>query len=146
MKLNKIGEKLGTVSGVTAMTDITGFGLLGHLKEMSEGSGLSAVIEFSKIPVISTEIFTLIREGAVPGGTGRNLNSYQEKIEVTKNLNERDTLQILADPQTSGGLLIAVTKDSLKEVQDLFCSHDLENYIQPIGYLTKKQKKLISII
>ena len=71
MQLNKIGEALGKLQSVNAMTDVTGFGLLGHLTEMAEGSGLSAVINFADVPLITPEIKDYISQGSVPGGTTR---------------------------------------------------------------------------
>ena len=104
--LNKPGAVLGGLDAVKAMTDVTGFGLLGHLAEMCAGSGLSAVVEFEKVPVIPG-IDTYLDQGCVPGGTHRNWASYGNKIGP---LTERQQ-QILADPQTSGGLLVAVSED-----------------------------------
>ncbi|MDP5140399.1 MAG: selenide, water dikinase SelD, partial [Spirosomaceae bacterium] len=76
MQLNKIGEVLGKLNAVTAMTDVTGFGLLGHLTEMAEGSGLSAVIDIEAVPLITQSIIDYIKDGEVPGGTNRNWDSY----------------------------------------------------------------------
>jgi selenide,water dikinase len=101
--LNKVGETFGSIQAVKALTDVTGFGLLGHLTEMCEGSGLSAIIEFNKVPFIPT-IKNYLQQGCIPGGTVRNWNSYGQKIN-TLTLEQR---HILADPQTSGGLLVAV--------------------------------------
>jgi selenide, water dikinase len=118
--LNKLGDPLGRISGVTAMTDVTGFGLLGHLAEMCEGSGLSAVIEFEKVPVIPT-LTPYIDQGCIPSGTARNWASYGSKIKGT----DETRRAILADPQTSGGLLIAVAPDAAEEVQALLRAHNL---------------------
>ncbi len=112
--LNNLGEPLGRIGGVTAMTDVTGFGLLGHLAEMCEGSGVSAIIEFEKVPVISG-YKTYLEQGCIPGGTGRNWASYGKKIR----LSAEDQRLILADPQTSGGLLVAVDPNSTGEVEEL---------------------------
>lgn len=103
VKLNSIGEQLGKLDYVRAMTDVTGFGLLGHLAEMCEGSGLHAVIDFDKVPAIAG-IDEYLNQGSIPGGTNRNWASYGHKI---SQLTERQK-HILADPQTSGGLLVAV--------------------------------------
>lgn len=105
--LNRLGEAFGTLEGVRAMTDVTGFGLLGHLTEMCEGSGVSAVIEYDKVPVIRS-VRDYLRQGAIPGGTGRNWASYGRKIALRSD----EQRNILADPQTSGGLLVAVTEES----------------------------------
>lgn len=105
--LNKPGELFGKIDGVKAMTDVTGFGLLGHLSEMCEGSGLSAVIEFNKIPVIAS-LPSYLAQKCFPGGTQRNWNSYGHKIGAVTD----EQRYILADPQTSGGLLVAVDEES----------------------------------
>nr|WP_244518847.1 selenide, water dikinase SelD [Arachidicoccus rhizosphaerae] len=101
--LNKIGALLGEMEAVRAMTDVTGFGLLGHLKEVCQASNINAVIEFENVPVLDNLDFYL-EQGAVPGGTKRNWDSYGRFI---GNITERQK-QILADPQTSGGLLVVV--------------------------------------
>ncbi|WP_138994279.1 selenide, water dikinase SelD [Larkinella sp. C7] len=105
--LNKLGEVFGQLDCVKAMTDVTGFGLLGHLSELCEGSGLSAVIEFDKVPVMDSLPYYL-DQGCFPGGTQRNWNSYGHKVGP---LTEGQKY-ILADPQTSGGLLVAVAEES----------------------------------
>ncbi|TDW99122.1 selenide, water dikinase SelD [Dinghuibacter silviterrae] len=104
VRLNKVGEIFGEWEGVRAMTDVTGFGLLGHLVEMCAGSGVSAIVDFSKVPVIGS-VPHYLSLGCVPGGTGRNWKSYGDRIGP---LTEEQRC-VLADPQTSGGLLVAVT-------------------------------------
>lgn len=104
--LNSLGENFGQLDYVKAMTDVTGFGLLGHLSEMCEGSGLSAIIEMDKVPVISS-LHWYLEQRCFPGGTTRNWNSYGHKIAEIKD----EQRYILADPQTSGGLLIAVEQE-----------------------------------
>lgn len=141
MQLNKIGEVLGKLNAVTAMTDVTGFGLLGHLTEMAEGSGLSAVIDIEAVPLITPSIIDYIKEGAVPGGTNRNWDSYGHKIGKISDLQRA----ILADPQTSGGLLVAVKKEQAKEVIEAFKANGLSNFIQPIGRLTEKGDKVVEV-
>ena len=120
MKLNKIGADFGKIKGVNAMTDVTGFGLLGHLTEMCEGSGCSAEINFGKIPLITPQLIEYINQKSYPGGTTRNLDAYGHNIEYSETLDKKITSLILADPQTSGGLLISVSQDSLSEVQKNF--------------------------
>lgn len=105
--LNRLGETFGKMDGVMAMTDVTGFGLLGHLAEMCEGSGLSATVDFARVPVIPS-LGHYIVEGCIPGGTQRNWASYGQKI----GLSAEEQKTILADPQTSGGLLVAVAEES----------------------------------
>jgi selenide,water dikinase len=104
--LNSLGELFGQMECVHAMTDVTGFGLLGHLAEMCEGSGLSAVVEFDKVPVIASLPYYL-KLNCLPGGTQRNWDSYGHKVGALTD----EQKAILADPQTSGGLLVAVSED-----------------------------------
>ncbi|HEX7365857.1 MAG TPA: selenide, water dikinase SelD [Pelobium sp.] len=113
-KLNSIGELIGKLDYVTAMTDVTGFGLLGHLSEMCEGSNLQAEIEFEKVPRLKV-IDEYLAQKSIPGGTNRNWASYGHKVgEIT----ERQK-HILADPQTSGGLLVAVKANYTQEFENL---------------------------
>lgn len=102
-QLNNVGARFAKLSGVQAMTDVTGFGLLGHLAEMAEGSGVKAQIEESRVPRLSSVAYYLA-QGCVPGGSGRNFDSYGHKIGPMPEA-WRD---LLCDPQTSGGLLVAV--------------------------------------
>lgn len=141
MQLNKIGEQLGKLKSVTAMTDVTGFGLLGHLTEMAEGSGLSAVVEMDHIPLITPDLADYISQKSVPGGTTRNWDSYGHKIGDVTDFQKA----VLADPQTSGGLLIAVKKENADEVISLFKQNGLEPFIQPIGFLETKKEKFVTV-
>ena len=141
MELNKVGEALGKIKGVTAMTDVTGFGLLGHLVEMAEGSGLSAVLDFENIPVIIDDIQNYTDQKSIPGGTNRNWDSYGEKIGPVTDFQKA----ILADPQTSGGLLIAVDKDSIEIVQQVLQENGLKKYSSPIGKLIPAADKAVHV-
>lgn len=142
MQLNKVGEELGKLVSVNAMTDVTGFGLLGHLTEMAEGSGLSAVIDFENIPLITESIFEYIAQGSVPGGTTRNRDSYGHKIgEMSE-----EKWAILADPQTSGGLLISVSKEKTTEVINVLKTNGLEKFITPIGFLKTQGNKVVEVV
>lgn len=141
MELNKVGEALGSVDEVTAMTDVTGFGLLGHLAEMADGSNVSAEIDFENIPLITRDLPEYIDQKSVPGGTVRNWDSYGEKISgVTKY-----SQSILADPQTSGGLLIAVDPSGAAKVEKVFRAFGLEDHLQPIGRLIPKKDVTIFV-
>ncbi|MDB5018117.1 MAG: Selenide, water dikinase [Mucilaginibacter sp.] len=129
--LNKLGEVFGQMDYVKAMTDVTGFGLLGHLSEMCEGSGLSAVIEFDKVPVIPSLKYYL-DQNCFPGGTQRNWNSYGNKVApVTE-----EQRYILADPQTSGGLLVAVAEESMDDFEEEMLK--MGYHINAIGWLNSK--------
>ena len=138
MLLNKVGVELSNLDGVSAMTDVTGFGLLGHLLEMCEGSNVSAVIDYSKVPIFP-EALAYLKEGAIPGGTTRNWDSYGSKIKSISS----EQKHILCDPQTSGGLLIAVDENEVGVVEKILQEQDL--YAIPFGYLTDKKEELIKI-
>lgn len=142
MQLNKIGEELGKMEGVNAITDVTGFGLLGHLTEMAEGSNLSAEIFASKVPMITPYLPEYIKAGAVPGGTHRNWDSYGEKIGVVTDLQKA----LFADPQTSGGLLVSVSPVAVEEVQALFAKNNLEGFLEPIAKMVKKGEKVVEVL
>ncbi len=146
MKLNTIGAVISKLTGVHAITDVTGFGLLGHLIEMAEGSGLSATLNFNAVPLISNAIIDYVEKGSVPGGTNRNWDSYGHKVTFKDNDKTSLFKSILADPQTSGGLLISVAKESLEELQDMMKAHGLEDYIEPIGELTSADRFAVSVI
>lgn len=133
--LNKVGEVLGTLHYVQAMTDVTGFGLLGHLSEMCAGSGLQAVIEFDKVPKIPV-LDEYLRQGTVPGGTHRNWASYGHKVGSAGGENLDPKTTILADPQTSGGLLIAVAAEYMSDFENVLRENGIaEQYILPFGHL-----------
>lgn len=139
--LNKAGEIFGGLSCVKALTDVTGFGLLGHLAEMCEGSGLSAEIEFSKVPVIPS-IHHYLDQKCFPGGTTRNWNSYGSKIGAVT----EEQKFILADPQTSGGLLVAVEEAHADEFESLWRDQDLL-VAEPVsfGRLVNKREQVIYV-
>lgn len=113
-QLNAVGAKVAALDGVKAMTDVTGFGLLGHLLEMCEGSGLQAQLEYQAIPYLAP-VKEYIKAGCVPGGTNRNFDSYGFKLGEL--IDEQRAL--LCDPQTSGGLLIAVEPDSASLLEQM---------------------------
>ena len=141
MQLNKVGEALAKLNVVTAMTDVTGFGLLGHLVEMAEGSGLGAVINFENVPLIISDIKYYINNKSIPGGTNRNWDSYGNKISEISEYQKA----ILADPQTSGGLLIAVDPTAVDEVKQILVDHHLELFTEPIGKFVGTSVKVITI-
>lgn len=113
-ELNKIGAVLGTLPYVKALTDVTGFGLFGHLIELCDGSGVSAIIDPQAIPTLPN-IQSYLDKECFPGGTKRNLASYQHRIDA---LNNQSLTYIGADPQTSGGLLIAVAHTEINQFEE----------------------------
>ena len=144
VQLNKIGEALGKVAGVTAMTDVTGFGLLGHLIEMAEGSNLSAEINYSKIPVAGG-VKEYLSQRIVPDATYRNWNSYSTKTSFEKGVNVMEAFNLLPDPQTNGGLLIAVDAKSVDDVKNLLKENGLENFAEPIGKMQQLADKVVFV-
>ncbi len=115
--LNSGGAKAMNAVGVNACTDITGYGLLGHLLEMCQGSKISATIECNEIPLIQG-VFELAQKGFIPGGTKRNLDHVTPNVNFSKNISQEQKY-LLADAQTSGGLLISVPKDKAEDLQNL---------------------------
>jgi len=136
--LNDVGIELSEIEGVTALTDVTGFGLMGHLLEMCEGSDVSAIINYSKVPIFN-EIHDYLDKKCIPGGTMRNWDSYGHKLTIE----DQKQRFILCDPQTSGGLLIAVNKEDSQKVESLLRSKNL--YAEPIGVLIEKSDALVYI-
>jgi selenide,water dikinase len=138
LMLNKAGAEFGNLTYVSALTDVTGFGLLGHLSEVCEGSGLSAKIDFEKIPKFDF-LDSYIQQNSMPGGTIRNWDSYGSKISGVSD----DQKAVLADPQTSGGLLVAVDASKATEFETLVKAYGMA--LKPFGRLIDKTAVLISV-
>ena len=138
LTLNWLGAKAANLQYVNAMTDVTGFGLLGHLTEVCDGSGLSAEIEFHKIPHFEF-LDEYINQKSTPGGTQRNWDSYGDRISSITDMQR----SILADPQTSGGLLIAVDPDHQVAFESVMQSHQYD--LKPFGRLVDKKDKAIEV-
>jgi selenide,water dikinase len=135
--LNNVGEALGKIKGVTAMTDVTGFGLLGHLIEMAEGSGLSAEIYYNKIPV-AEGVKEYIAQRISPDATTRNWSSYSDKVKFEKGVNVMEAFTLLPDPQTNGGLLVSVKENAVDEVKNI-----LGEMIEPVGKMIAANEKRV---
>ncbi len=142
--LNNIGEALGQLTSVTSMTDVTGFGLLGHLIEIAEGSGLSASIFYDKIKM-TEGVKEYISQRISPDATFRNWNSYSAKVTFEKAVNVMEAFTILPDPQTNGGLLFTVKEEGLEEVKSLLLKNGLEDFTTPIGRMNRSGEKLITV-
>lgn len=142
--LNTIGEDLGKIKGVTAMTDVTGFGVAGHLIEMAEGSNLSAELYYSRLCIIEGAR-EYLSQRIVPDATYRNWNSYSKKIGFEKGVNVLEAFSILPDPQTNGGLLIAVNPDAVSEVEELLKQNGLEKFSNCVGIFISKTEKIIEV-
>lgn len=139
LTLNKAGSAFGKLKFVNALTDVTGFGLLGHLTEVCEGSGLSAVVNYANVPRF-TFLDQYIRQNSIPGGTQRNLDSYGNKI---KGLTDEQRA-VLADPQTSGGLLVSVDAGYENEFETL-ARTKLRMNLKPFGRLVNSGDKVIEV-
>ncbi|MCC7505311.1 MAG: selenide, water dikinase SelD [Saprospiraceae bacterium] len=140
-KLNKVGEAFGKLPYVQAMTDVTGFGLLGHLVEMCEASNTSAIVEFDKVPVMNPEVIRFyLDQKCVPGGTHRNWDSYGDKIAGA----EDEKRYILCDPQTSGGLLLAVAQEHEGAFQQEAARHGFD--IQALGFMIDRQDVVVTVV
>ena len=113
-QMNLIGAEFSKLDEVKAMTDVTGFGLLGHLKEVCEGSNLRAEVDFADIQTLDG-VRDYIAQGSVPGGTNRNFESYGHLISPLTD----EQKAILCDPQTSGGLLVAVELQAVEKIQQI---------------------------
>lgn len=138
VRLNRPGAAFGQLSGVTAMTDVTGFGLLGHLVEMADGSKLTAELDRDAVPVLDG-VEAYLTAGCIPGGTLRNFDSYGERISA---LTDHDK-HLLCDPQTSGGLLVAVTPEGEAEFLAVAATCGLQ--LQPIGCMVPQNDKAVII-
>ncbi len=138
---NKIGSKLGTKPYVHAMTDITGFGLLGHLLELCEASGVGAELHFADIPIIGTDRLSYyLKMQCIPAATLRNWESMKGEISELP----ADQRALLCDPQTSGGLLVAVDPAFQNEFDSFAKTEEHANFTR-IGCITDAQQKLIRI-
>jgi selenide, water dikinase len=138
LTLNSFGGKIAHLPYVNAMTDVTGFGLLGHLCEMCEGSNLSAEIEFTKVPTFDF-LENYLQQKSFPGGTTRNLDSYGYKISGLTDAQK----SILADPQTSGGLLISVDKEKVTEFEAFAQAQGLS--LKSFGKLVAKRNEVVRV-
>ncbi|EQA03313.1 selenide, water dikinase SelD [Glaesserella parasuis] len=137
-QMNLIGAEFAKVDEITAMTDVTGFGLLGHLTEICQGSNLRAEVYFDQIQTLDG-VREYITQGAVPGGTTRNFDSYGHLISPLSD----EQKAILCDPQTSGGLLIAVKPQAVESVKQIAKNANVALY--PVGRLLKAESGKVLI-
>lgn len=141
VQLNKIGTIFAQLPYIKAMTDVTGFGLLGHLSEMCEASDLSAIVQLDKVPLLDKAIIDYyLAEGCVPGGTKRNYASYGHKIAPITDYQQN----ILCDPQTSGGLLVAVESDYVDNFRRVLSENDLS--LDALGHFVEQEKYLVKVV
>jgi selenide,water dikinase len=132
-RLNRPGPDLARLPGVHAMTDVTGFGLLGHLLEMCRGANLAAHLRMSSVPLLD-KVLALAERGLVTGASGRNWASYGDSVRLAPGVTNAQQA-LLCDPQTSGGLLVACAEDAVADVMQTFKRHRFEG-AAVVGTLT----------
>jgi len=141
-KLNSAGPELAKLSGVHALTDVTGFGLAGHTLELAKGSGCTAHIDWSQVPLLSN-VQTLADDGVITGASDRNWASYGDQIGLPADFTIAQRA-LLTDPQTSGGLLVSCSPGSVQDVLNIFSQHQFLG-ARVIGQMSKPQDKLVVI-
>ncbi|WP_372807583.1 selenide, water dikinase SelD [Pontiella sp.] len=138
-KLNAVGAQIAQLDGVVAMTDVTGFGLLGHLGEICEGSNLSATVHYERVKQLPN-VGSYLAQGCIPGGSRNNFKSYGHTIgELTD-----EQRGILCDPQTSGGLLCVVKPEAVEAFLDLTRAAGLE--LESFGQTRPRGDKRIEVV
>jgi selenide, water dikinase len=142
--LNKAGEELGKINLVTAMTDVTGFGLLGHVVEMCEGSDCSVELFYSRIQQAPGTAF-YINQRIFPDATTRNWNAYSAKVAFDKEVNVVEAFTLLPDPQTNGGILFTADPGARTQIASLLTSQGLASFAHPIGKMVAKNEKTVRV-
>jgi len=135
--LNTAGAALASAGLTRAGTDVTGFGLLGHLSHLCRESNLTAQLNSQKVPTIDPEVVNFINQGCVPGGSRKNLELAKEFTKFADQIDEADQI-LLADAQTSGGLLLAVNPDHLEQAQEILLSNGAQ-LVADIGVLSQPE-------
>lgn len=142
-RLNIPGPHLAHLPGVHAMTDVTGFGVLGHLLEMCRGAGLSARVQMSQIPLLDNAL-ALAEAGCVTGASGRNWSSYGAQVQLDPQIGNV-AKSLLCDPQTSGGLLIACDDDAVPSVIEIFQRFGFER-AGTIGHMNASTNAGVTVV
>lgn len=138
-QLNTPGSVLAHMHGVHALTDVTGFALLGHLLEICRGSKLGAEIEFSRLPILPAAL-ELAKQGYAPGAAARNWASYGHEVNLPGGMDEWQK-NLLCDPQTSGGLMVSCAPEAVNDVLDLFRQQGFA-YAREIGRMVAGEAKV----
>ncbi len=143
-QLNKIGQDLGQLNAVRAMTDVTGFGLGGHLIEMAENANLSAELNYNAIPKVAG-LDKYLQQNILPDATFRNWNAISDKIKFEPAADALEGFKLLPDPQTNGGLLIAVNPKEADQVINLLQTEGYADFCKPIGRMIEAEEKRIIV-
>ena len=141
--LNTSGSAIASVGLTRAGTDVTGFGLLGHLSHLCRESRVTARIDSAAVPAIAPEVIEFIKQGCVPGGSRENLRLAKEFTTFSPDVPEEIQV-LLADAQTSGGLLLAVSPENLHEAQDVLYANGA-SIVSEIGILTSEDDNAVVV-
>ena len=139
--LNAAASEAMLEVGVNACTDVTGFGLLGHLLPMVEGSGVSAAVRLSSAPMLPHAV-ELAEEGVAPGGTLRNLDNVSPSVEWADDISDVEKI-LLCDAQTSGGLLMATSPDKCDALLEALARRGVEGAV--VGGITEAAEKPLRV-
>ena len=139
-QLNTPGPVLACLDGVHAVTDVTGFGLLGHLMEVCKGSGVRAQVDFSALPLLN-RVLEFADAGYVTGASARNWASYGEAVQLAAGLGDIEKA-LMTDPQTSGGLLVSCTPDTVTEVLSIFLQQGF-SHVSVIGEIVAGEPAIV---
>lgn len=142
-KLNSAGPELAKLSGVHALTDVTGFGLAGHTLELARGSKLTAQIQWDQVPLLSN-VQSLADQGVITGASERNWQSYGKDVYLPEQFSPAQQA-LLTDPQTSGGLLVSCSPDAVENVLEIFKQHQFLDACV-IGQMTGKQDQHLTVL
>lgn len=142
-KLNSAGPELAKLSGVHALTDVTGFGLAGHALELARGSNLTAQINWQQVPLLSN-VQNLAEQGVITGASDRNWQSYGKDVSLPEQFSNAQQA-LLTDPQTSGGLLVSCSPDAVENVLEIFKQHQFLGACL-IGKMTSKQEQFLKVV
>lgn len=142
-KLNSAGPELAKLSGVHALTDVTGFGLAGHTLELARGSNLTAQISWQQVPLLSN-VQNLAEQGVITGASDRNWQSYGKDVSLPEQFSNAQQA-LLTDPQTSGGLLVSCSPDAVENVLEIFKQHQFLGACL-IGKMTSKQEQFLKVV
>lgn len=132
-ELNNLGTKLATRDYITAITDVTGFGLAGHLIEMAKGSQCTIYLNYDAIPILEN-VISYLDKNIMPDATFRNWSSYSKHIKFDSDVNIASAFKILPDPQTNGGLLFTVDNDKIDEFNVFLNENNIETICKPIAH------------
>ena len=141
-KLNTPGPELAELSGVHALTDVTGFGLAGHVLEIARGANMTVHINWADVPLLPN-VSALLKDGNVTGASGRNWEGYGHEISLASGL-PAECQPLLSDPQTSGGLLVSCAPDAVADVLAVFQRHGF-NDAAVVGHMGEAQSSRLMV-